>query len=164
VLVDGYLIHAYPPSPMEIHDVLTRGVTVIGTASLGAIRAVELRPFGMIGMGWVHEQFASGDVDRDDEIVVACDERSGRALTVPMINVRFAIKAFYKTGRIVHAQAEAALAAVAALYLEERTRASVRAALCRSLPDELADEALSPAYDIKARDTMWTLLRMSVHA
>lgn len=158
ILVDGYLVHDYPPSPMEVYGVLARGVRVIGTASLGALRAVELRDHGMIGSGWVYDQFVNGFIDRDDEVVVACDSRDGHALTVPLVNLRFGVKALYKLGRIGHDEAEAALQAAGAIYLEERTAAAVRAAIAPVLAPDLIDELLSPAYDIKARDTTWTLL------
>jgi TfuA protein len=160
LLIDGYLIHEYPPSPMEVFHVLKRGVRVIGAASLGALRAVELRDHGMLGIGWVHEQFACGAVDADDEIVVACDSRDGRALTVPLINVRFALKNLYKRGQAGEEVAEA-FEKVAALYLEDRTTEAIRRALAQVLSRDALEAMFSPAYDIKAKDAREALLRIA---
>ena len=162
VLIDGYLIHDYPPSPMEIAGVLRRGVRVLGAASLGALRAVELRDYGMLGTGWVHRHFATGQVDGDDEVVVACDSRDGSAITVSLINIRYAIQQVYWRGLISFAQAGEVFERIAGIYLEDRTADAVRAALAPALAGSLVEELLSPRYNIKARDAMNVLLRIVV--
>jgi hypothetical protein len=49
VLVDGYMIHHYPPSPTEVFHLVERRYEVWGCASLGALRAAELRNHGVCG-------------------------------------------------------------------------------------------------------------------
>jgi len=160
VLIDGYLIHDYPPSPMEIHDVLRRGVRVIGTASLGALRAVELKPYGMVGAGWVYRQYAEGGVDRDDEVVVACDRRDGHAVTVPLINIRYGLQNLYWRRQLAPDQAAEAFARVSALYLEDRTTQTIRDELAPLLGEPTVEALLSPTYDIKAQDAIQTLMHV----
>ena len=50
--IDGVFLHDYPPSPIEVYHLATRkNIELIGAASLGALRAVELEKFGMKGIG-----------------------------------------------------------------------------------------------------------------
>jgi hypothetical protein len=80
-IVDGTLNHADAVSPKEILWAMEQGIHVFGGAALGALRAAELASFGMRGVGWVYESFASGVLDRDDEIAVAEHSES-------MVNIR----------------------------------------------------------------------------
>ena len=50
-VIDGVFLATLPPSPMEVLRALRTGVPILGAASLGALRAVELELFGMIGVG-----------------------------------------------------------------------------------------------------------------
>src|SRR5262245_55733660 len=79
VLIDGVLVYDYPPSPKEVFAALEQGVSVIGTASLGALRSVELRNHGMKGFGTIYQWYLSGIIDRDDEVVVPFDAETGIA-------------------------------------------------------------------------------------
>ncbi len=70
-LIDGYFLQDYPPTPIEVYNLLRKkGVTLYGSSSLGALRAVELRKFGMIGIGKIFELFLNRVIDSDDEVAV----------------------------------------------------------------------------------------------
>ena len=56
-LVDGVFQQAPAVWHREILWALTRGVHVFGAASMGALRAAELAPFGMQGVGRVFEAY-----------------------------------------------------------------------------------------------------------
>src|SRR5688572_15091724 len=62
-IIDGELDPSTLVSADEIRSALRRGVTIYGTASVGALRAAELSGRGMIGMGWVYEGFCSGRLE-----------------------------------------------------------------------------------------------------
>ena len=49
ILIDGWMVQRYPPSPMELYEAMAAGVMVGGAASLGALRAVELGARGCAG-------------------------------------------------------------------------------------------------------------------
>ena len=49
---------------------LARGTRVIGGASLGALRAVELERFGMAGIGGIFHAYRSGAMVRDDAVML----------------------------------------------------------------------------------------------
>jgi hypothetical protein len=55
----------------EILWALSRGVRVYGSASMGALRAAELAPFGMRGVGKIFQAYHSGELNDDDEVAVA---------------------------------------------------------------------------------------------
>ncbi len=89
-LVDGYFLQDYPPSPIEIYQLIMRKNTVvIGSASLGALRAVELEKFGMIGVGKIFELYKKGIVNADDEVAVTFTEEPQSLQSEAMIDIRF---------------------------------------------------------------------------
>ena len=89
-LVDGYFLQDYPPSPIEVYQLIMRKNTVvIGSASLGALRAVELEKFGMIGVGKIFELYKHGIVNADDEVAVTFTEEPQSLQSEAMIDIRF---------------------------------------------------------------------------
>jgi hypothetical protein len=69
-IIDGYFRSVPSVWHKEILWALARGIRVYGSASMGALRAAELAPFGMIGVGWVYEAFRDGLLMDDDEVAV----------------------------------------------------------------------------------------------
>ena len=70
-LIDGYFLQDYPPTPIEVYNLLRKkDVMVFGSSSLGALRAVELKKFGMMGIGKIFNLFLKGVIDSDDEVAV----------------------------------------------------------------------------------------------
>jgi len=70
-LVDGYFLQDYPPTPIEVYNLVRkRNMKVFGSSSLGALRAVELGKYGMIGIGKIFRLFRDGILESDDEVAV----------------------------------------------------------------------------------------------
>src|SRR5579859_4749374 len=67
-LVDGYFEHVPAVWHKEILWALSQGIHVFGAASMGALRAAELHPFGMQGVGRIFEAFRDGMLEDDDEV------------------------------------------------------------------------------------------------
>jgi hypothetical protein len=90
VLIDGYFEHTRPVWHKEILWALTHGVHVYGASSLGALRAVELEPFGMVGVGRVFEWFRDGVLEDEDEVTVVHEspERGYRPISDALVNIR----------------------------------------------------------------------------
>jgi len=59
-IIDGYFERMAAVWHKEILVALERGIEVYGAASMGAIRAAELQPFGMIGVGAIFDAFVRG--------------------------------------------------------------------------------------------------------
>lgn len=77
-IIDGYFLQDYPPTPIEVYNLLRKkDVSVFGSSSLGALRAVELNKFGMMGIGKIFELFLKGVIDSDDEVAVTFTGYSG---------------------------------------------------------------------------------------
>jgi len=70
-LVDGYFLQDYPPTPIEVYNLVKkRGMKVFGSSSLGALRAVELEKYGMMGIGKIFRLFRDRILESDDEVAV----------------------------------------------------------------------------------------------
>jgi hypothetical protein len=118
----------------EILWAMSRGVAVYGAASMGALRAVELAPFGMIGVGSVFEAYRRGALEDDDEVAVrhAPAEADFRASSEAMVDVRATLAAAEEEG-IVGARSRATLERVAKeLFYADRTYRAIaeRAGAC----------------------------------
>jgi hypothetical protein len=74
----------------EILLALERGIAVWGAASMGALRAAELAPFGMLGVGTIYRAYARGSLVADDEVAVAHlpAEQGYRAVSDALVNLR----------------------------------------------------------------------------
>jgi hypothetical protein len=80
--------------------VAKKNIIVVGAASLGALRAVELERFGMIGIGKIFELYRTGKVNADDEVAVTFDETSYKLQSEAMIDIRFNLFLAEKRGII----------------------------------------------------------------
>lgn len=69
-IVDGYFDSTPAVMHKEILWAISEGVEIFGAASMGALRAAELHGFGVQGVGWVFEAFASGRLEDDDEVAI----------------------------------------------------------------------------------------------
>ncbi|MFI9832904.1 TfuA-like protein [Streptomyces sp. NPDC051913] len=128
VLIDGIYHQAPALRHKEILAAMTRGVRVIGAASLGALRAAELWPYGMGGVGNVYRSYRNLEIVGDDEVAVGQDPMTGRALTWPMVNCRYAINLAVNSRILTGPKAAGLLDALHAVYYPQRTYAAIRAA------------------------------------
>jgi len=89
-IIDGQFMQTLAVSPLEIFTAIQEGITVLGAASMGALRAVEMAPFGMIGVGTIFRWFRDARLVAEDELAVAYDEKTGVALSDALVNMRYA--------------------------------------------------------------------------
>jgi hypothetical protein len=89
-LIDGYFERVPAVWHKELLWAMAEGIHVYGSASMGALRAAELAPFGMRGFGATFEAFLHGDLEDDDEVAVmhAPAEEGYRPLSEAMVNIR----------------------------------------------------------------------------
>ncbi|HEY9421116.1 MAG TPA: TfuA domain-containing protein [Thermoanaerobaculia bacterium] len=135
VLLDGYYYTVPAVTHKELLYALDAGVRVIGAASLGAFRAVELAPWGMIGAGRVFEAYRDGELDGDDEVALlhAPAEYGYRPVTVALVEVREAVRGMVRGAELV--------AALKALPFTDRTPVQVQS-LAREILGEDGAAAL----------------------
>ncbi|MCS0634994.1 TfuA domain-containing protein [Streptomyces sp. LP05-1] len=104
---------------------------MIGAASIGALRAVELAPFGMLGVGRVHAAYARGEITGDDEVAVGqAPDGDYEALTWPLVNLRHVLELAREAGVLDGEWMGGLLTALRAVYYPQRTWSAVRA-VCR---------------------------------
>lgn len=89
-IIDGYFENVPSVWHKEILFAMRSGVHVLGCSSMGALRAAELAPFGMEGVGSIFEAFHSGELEDDDEVAVihGPEELGYPALSEAMVNIR----------------------------------------------------------------------------
>lgn len=107
----------------EILYALSRGVTVFGGGSMGALRAAELHAFGMRGAGHIFEAFASGRLDGDDEVAVAhlAAEHQYRLLSEPLVNLRYGLELAQAASIIDESERQALVATMKRRHYPERS-------------------------------------------
>jgi hypothetical protein len=102
LIIDGLFLQSAPVRHKEILLLLDQRVTVAGSSSMGALRAAELWPYGMRGVGEVFRLHRDLVVTSDDEVaVIHCSaEEEYRALSEPLVNIRIALREARAAGAI----------------------------------------------------------------
>lgn len=158
-IVDGELDQALPVWHKEILWALSQGARVFGAASIGALRAVELGPFGMVGLGRIFEWYRDGVLEDDDELVVlhAPAEKGYRPISEAMVNLRATLQHAGHTGILSGEVAARLIAFAKALHYAERSVLALRARADRD-PDlrsslgDLWEHWDELRVDVKAED------------
>ena len=128
-IIDGYFERQPAVWHKEILWALNEGIHVFGSASMGALRAAELAPFGMVGVGTIFEAYRDGLIEDDDEVaVVHGPEDTGyRAGSDAMVNIRATVENARLAGVLDGESAAAMLRIAKSVYYAERTYARVLA-------------------------------------
>jgi hypothetical protein len=153
VLVDGFFLHCAAPTHPELLALLERGCVVLGAASMGALRAAELAPCGMRGVGTVFESIRRGLLRDDAEVAVATCPETLRALSIPLVNVRLLI-GLARTEGAPPASLSLALDLAQGIYFLERTPQRLLAVWRRFCPEMASFLAKTEQarFDVKAAD------------
>ena len=123
VLIDGYFEHTRSVWHKEVLWALSQGVRVYGASSLGALRAVELEPFGMVGVGRVFEWFREGVLEDDDEVALIHEssERDYRAVSDALVNIRATVERAVDAGLLRDGDAHALVQSQTSLFYPSRS-------------------------------------------
>ena len=132
----GELPHGAFLPDWEIEAALVRGVTLYGASSVGASRASTFADQGMHGVGWVYEQYRSGNLSSFDEVSALYDPLSLRGLSVPLVNVRYWLDGLVAASRITLGDASGALDDVRQLPLCDRDIIAIKRCLKKHLAHE----------------------------
>jgi TfuA protein len=119
-IIDGELTPGSILPLDEVRRSLDRGMTIVGAASLGALRAYEMREEGMKGYGWVYEAYCANRISGTDEIAVAYQPYWNQPLTVPLVNVRFCLDRLVRQTKISVTEAANVMGALKAIEIEDR--------------------------------------------
>lgn len=120
-IIDGTFFSQSPVAHKEVIAVLKKGIIVVGSSSMGALRASELDVFGMIGVGRVYECYRSGRIVADDEVAVTYNPVTGEQMSEPLVNVRYQLKAAERDRIITKEEREALVSMTSDMHYPERT-------------------------------------------
>jgi hypothetical protein len=154
-LIDGYFLLDYPPTPIEVYQLIVRPNTVvIGSSSIGALRAVELEKFGMIGIGKIFQLFKHGKLDADDEVAVTFSQDLYRLQSEAMVDIRYNLYLSLKRG-FVDKETKDAIAKVAkSIYFPYRTYQNIIEETIKNYPQLENNTRRFEAYILRNRKSL----------
>jgi hypothetical protein len=143
VILDGEFGQNLSVSPKEILAVLDKGKTVIGAASMGALRASELDRSGMIGVGWVYDYFRRCAVRRDADVALVYAPFDFKPMTVPMVDLEYWMQQTSAAGPIGNRERALVLKTARDIFFAERTPDRLMDALRRAVGGDTLDALLA---------------------
>ena len=156
-IVDGYFEIVPAVWHKEILFAIESGAQVFGAASMGALRAAELHPFGMIGVGEIFEWYRDGVLLDDDEVAVshAPAELNYVPLSDALVDIRDCCIRAVNDGVLPLEAAQDLIRFAKSLPYASRSYAALAEHLGRTSPD-ISDAWLtycrSSGKGLKARD------------
>lgn len=109
LLIDGLFDEQASVKHKEAVALMAEGTRLYGASSMGALRAAELQPFGMVPLGRIADAYCRGQLTGDDEVaLVHGNERMDwKAASVPMVEARATLCRALRTQKIGPRQARA---------------------------------------------------------
>jgi TfuA protein len=154
-LVDALFLQDYPPSPIEVYQLmLNKNIKLFGAASLGALRAVELEKFGMIGIGKIFELYKKGKLTADDEVAVTFTEGEHQLQSEAMIDIRFNLFLAYRNGIINEITKKTVTKVAKSIYFPYRNYIDILDQTEKHYPAIADDLKLFRTYIIKNRQSL----------
>lgn len=152
-IIDGFFGNTPSVWHKEILFAISKGVEVSGAASTGALRAAELAPYGMYGIGNIYRLYRRASIADDDEVCVthAIAEMDFMPLSEPMISIRYTLRDLRHRGSVSRDEEMALAAELKALHFSERTLERIHTTIAHHLPDVRA-AGVSDAYRQARRD------------
>jgi len=148
-IVDGYFQWAPAVWHKEVLWAIDQGVHVFGAASMGALRAAELAPFGMRGVGRIFTAYRDGHLDGmnepfedDDEVAVVHGppESGYRGASEAMVDIRCTLMQAARNGVIAEGTRRALVTGAKAMFFPDRRYPAV---LARGRADGLPEPELA---------------------
>lgn len=152
-IIDGVFHQSPAVAHKEILKAMDNGVKVIGSSSMGALRASELDSLGMIGIGYVYEQYRDGKITSDDDVAVSLDKDTLEAISVPLVNMEYVFRNAEKENIITESEKEELLKIAKEIYYPKRLYSTVlnKSSLDNNKKDVLID-FIAKSKDIKKED------------
>ena len=120
-IIDG-VFHQQPAvSHREILDALKKGTTVVGGASMGALRASELDEFGMMGIGYVYSQYKNGLIESDDDVAIIINPLNLKQLSDALVSMEYNFKMALREKIISEDEFNKLLKAAKVIFYPKRT-------------------------------------------
>ncbi|PSK64664.1 hypothetical protein B0E53_03390 [Micromonospora sp. MH33] len=165
-IIDGYFHQVGAVRHKEILLLLDRGVRVFGASSMGALRAVELHPFGMVGIGGIFAAYRDGELEADDEVCLLHSpaEEDFRPLSETLVAMRATLALAVGDGVCDQAECDDLVSALSRRHFSDRSYGLLPSlATSIGMPAARAEELMrfcrSHRQDPK-RDDAWALIKV----
>ncbi|MFK3781114.1 TfuA-like protein [Agrobacterium sp. NPDC089420] len=161
-LIDGLYGDCAAVWHKEILHALSQGVTVLGAASMGALRAAECAIFGMTGIGEIFEAYRDGRRFSDADVAVshAPGELDYRPLTVALVDAEATLDACRRM--LAPGEGDALALAARKLHFTRRTWRSM--ATTAGLGSAAANLLATNAVSVKRNDAARLLALLTAEA
>lgn len=152
-IIDGVFHQNSAVGHREILNVINKGIKVYGASSMGALRASELDSLGMVGIGYCYEQYATGEIDSDDDVAVMLDSETLEPLSIPLISMKYVFENAVSENILTDDEKDELLAIAKETYYPKRNYAQTlsRSSLSDDKKNELID-FIRISKDIKKED------------
>ena len=166
-IIDGYFEGAPSVWHKEILYAMDQGVRVYGCSSMGALRAAELHPFGMTGVGQIFEWYRDGVVTDDDEVAVLHGPAEAGFIVAsePVVNIRASLQLAQEQRVITVAEKNILLAAAKNTFYKNRSWSGLLASTVELVGNESLSRNLEQwlgknRIDLKKQDALQMLETM----
>ncbi|VVB88010.1 TfuA-like protein [uncultured archaeon] len=166
-IIDGVFFDSAAVAHREIIEALKNGITVVGGASMGALRAFELEPYGMIGVGRIYDMYRKGVIESDDEVAVTFNEETMEPLSVPLVNVRLTLDLAMDMGIMSGEQVSGILDITRKIFYPDRNYRDIvmesvkRGIIGEGKKEELLDFFKEHEIDVKREDAILVLEKVN---
>lgn len=167
-LIDGTFHQTLSVWHSEVCYLLSRGITVFGASSMGALRAAETERFGTVGVGTIFRWYRDGVIAGDDEVALVhgTEDCEFRPLSLVLVNIRASLYQAVSQGLLASSYADQVIEVARSLYYPDRQVSTIlRHCQDRRLPADAllaVERALTVDHvDLKQADAreMLTLMR-----
>jgi hypothetical protein len=164
-LVDGFFDAVAAPWHKEILFALDSGVAMLGSSSMGALRAAECAAYGMVPIGVIANAYASGALDDDAAVALTHGpaELGYPPLTEPMVDVAPTLDRLRQLGLLDDTEHQYFGDRAAAIFFKDRSdtaifnapeHAALLAAYRTHRVNQKAEDALALVEVLKAHDNV----------
>ncbi len=163
-LVDGRYEDVAAPWHKEILFAIEQGVRMFGAASMGALRAAECAPFGMVPIGVVAERYVTAQNTDDADVaqIHGPAELGCPPLSEALVNIEATLEAASSAGALSSTEDRRLRSSAKELFFKDRTlqRIVARAGFSGSQADALIVTLKAHWRDIKREDATALVARM----
>jgi len=152
-LIDGTFLSNMSVFHKELLYAMDQGIWLLGSSSMGALRAAECHPYGMIGVGQIYQDLVSGALEDDDEVALTHSdaEFEYRAQSDAMVTIRASLAAALDTELIDQDEFAILISCQKERWFPDRHLASV------------SDDAKQLGMDTRRVQALQSFLRTSSH-
>jgi hypothetical protein len=155
-IIDGHYQQVGAVWHKEVLLALSQGIAVYGAASMGALRAAECEPFGMVPVGSIARRYCSGELYDDADVALTNGpaELGFPPLTEPMVDLEATIACLSARHLISPTAAAAITASARGMFFADRTIDAIFERLMHPGSVRLRKLYLAHHVSQKARDAL----------